>query len=116
MVSKLASSLVDKAQTIKLFSGSLVHQAYDQDEVTEEFVCNYGFNPKFRDTIEKGPLKVVGVDLDGEVRAVEVSDHPFYVGTLYQPQISSGRDSPHPLFVAYLRAALAFKKSGNRPQ
>ncbi len=116
MISKLACSLVDKTQPIKILTGSLVHQAYGQDEVTEEFVCNYGLNPKFRDTIEKGPLKIVGVDLDGEVRAVEVSDHPFYVGTLYQPQISSAPDSPHPIFVAYLRAALAFKKSGNRPQ
>ncbi|MBW2563521.1 MAG: hypothetical protein JRE29_05720, partial [Deltaproteobacteria bacterium] len=77
MISKLACSLVDKAQTIKLFSGSLVHQAYGQDEVTENFVCSYGLNPKFRDIIVKGPLKIAGVDLDGEVRAVEISDHPF---------------------------------------
>ena len=116
MVSKLASSLVGKAQKIKILTGSIVHQAYGQDEVTENFVCNYGLNPKFRDIIVKGPLKIAGVDLDGEVRAVEISDHPFYVGTLYQPQISSTPDSPHPLFVAYLRAALAFRMSGNRLQ
>jgi CTP synthase (UTP-ammonia lyase) len=67
----------------------------------------------FRDTIEKGQLKVAGVDLDGEVRVVEVSDHPFYVGTLYLPQISSAPGSPHPLVVAYLRAVLAFRTSGN---
>ncbi len=114
VINKLACSLVGKVQTVKIFSGSLVHQAYGQDEVEEQFVCNYGFNPKFRDTIEKGPLKIVGVDLDGEVRAVEVSGHPFYVGTLYQPQISSAPDCPHPIFIAYLRAALAFKTSGDR--
>jgi hypothetical protein len=38
---------------------------------------------------------------------VALSDHPFFVGTLYQPQISSAPDDPHPLIVAYLRAALA---------
>jgi len=80
--------------------------------VTEQFICNYGLNPKFRDSIEKGQLRVTGVDLDGEVRVVELSDHPFYVGTLYQPQISSVPDSPHPLIIAYLRAALAFRTSG----
>jgi CTP synthase (UTP-ammonia lyase) len=51
------------------------------------------------------------VDFLGEVRLVELSDHPFYVGTLYQPQLSSTPDSPHPLIVAYLRAALNFKTS-----
>jgi CTP synthase (UTP-ammonia lyase) len=42
---------------------------------------------------------------------VEISDHSFYVGTLYQPQLSSAPDSPHPLIVAYLRAALDFQAS-----
>lgn len=113
IISKLACSLDNKAQTLKIFSNSLVHKAYGQDEVTEQFICNYGLNPEFRDSIEKGQLRVVGVDLDGEVRVVEISDHPFYVGTLYQPQISTTPDSPHPLIIAYLRAALAFRKSGN---
>jgi CTP synthase (UTP-ammonia lyase) len=51
------------------------------------------------------------VDFHGEVRVVEISDHPFYVATLYLPQISSAPGSPHPLIVAYLRAVLAFRAS-----
>jgi CTP synthase (UTP-ammonia lyase) len=112
VVSKLACSLVGKSQMIKILAGSLFHETYGQDEVKEQFVCNYGLNLKFRDSIEKGRLKVVGVDLEGEVRAVEVTDHPFFVGTLYQPQISSTSESPHPLIVAYLRSALEFQKTG----
>ena len=111
IISKLACSLDNKTQKLKIFAGSLVHQAYGRGEVTEQFFCNYGLNPKFRDTTEKGRLIVAGVDLYGEVRVVELSDHPFYVGTLYQPQLSSTLDSPHPLIVAYLRAALDFKTS-----
>jgi CTP synthase (UTP-ammonia lyase) len=114
IISKLACSLDNKTQRLKIVAGSLVHEAYGQDEVTEQFICNYGLNPKFRDSIEKEQLKITGVGLDGEVRAVEVSDHPYYVGTLYQPQLSSTPDSPHPLIVAYLRAALAFRLSDVR--
>ena len=66
---------------------------------------------QFRDKIEEGQLKITGVDLDGEVRIVELSDHPFYVATLFLPQISSRPESPHPLIVAYLKAALAFQTS-----
>jgi len=116
LVSKLACSLVGRTQTIKIIPGSLVHRAYGREEVTEQFACSYGLNPRFRGKVEKGQLKITGVDLDGEVRVVEVSDHPFYVATLFLPQISSDPESPHPLIVAYLRAALAFRTSGKGKQ
>ncbi len=114
LISKLTCSLVGKAETIKIAPGSLLHQSYGRDEATEHFACNYGFNPKFRDKFEKGQLKATGVDLDGQVRAMELLDHPFYVGTLFLPQISSAPGSPHPLIVAYLRAALGYRKSARK--
>jgi CTP synthase (UTP-ammonia lyase) len=112
LVSKLAHSLVGKTQTIKILPGSLARAAYGRDAVPEQFACNYGLNPQFRDEIAKGRLKITGVDLDGEVRIVELPGHPFYAATLFLPQISSAPDSPHPLIVAYLRAALAFQTKG----
>lgn len=42
---------------------------------------------------------------------MELSDHPFYVATLFLPQVSSKPDRAHPLMVAYLKAALAFHNS-----
>ncbi|MDP2862369.1 MAG: hypothetical protein Q8N95_06220 [Desulfobacterales bacterium] len=116
LVSKLACSLVGKTQTIKILPGSLLHRAYGRHEVTEQFACNYGFNSQFRDKIEKGKLKITGVDPDGEVRAVEISDHPFYVATLFLPQISSAPETPHPLIVAYLVAALALPTPAKKKQ
>lgn len=109
LVSKLASSLVGKTQTIKILPGSLVHRAYGRDEAAEEFACSYGLNPLFQDRFEKSRLKITGVDLDREVRVVELLEHPFYVGTLFLPQISSTPESPHPLITAYLKAALSFQ-------
>ena len=114
LVSKLTCSLIGKTQTIKILPGSLLHRAYKRDEVTEQFACSYGLNPQFRDKVAKGQLKTTGVDLDGEVRAVEVLNHPFYVATLFLPQISSGPENPHPLIVAYLKAASACRSSGKR--
>ena len=114
LVSKLASSLVGKTQKIKILPGSLVHRAFGRDEVSEQFACNYGLNPQFQDKVEKGRLKITGVDLYGEVRVVEVLDHPFYVATLFLPQISSAPGSPHPLIVDYLKAALAFRTSDKK--
>ncbi len=105
MVSKLTCSLVGKAQTIKNIPGSIARQAYGEDEVTEQFVCNYGLNPEFRGEIEKSQLNIAGTDIDGEIRIVEESMHTFYIGTLFQPQISSEPNNPHPLIIAFLKAA-----------
>jgi CTP synthase (UTP-ammonia lyase) len=109
VISRLACSLVGKTQTIKIVPGSHAHQAYGRQEVTEQFSCNYGLNPGFRGRLEDGHLKFTGIDLKGEARIAELSEHPFYVATLFLPQISSRPDSPHPLIVAYLKAALAFQ-------
>jgi len=108
-ISKLACSLVGKSQTIKIVPGSLAQRAYAQEEVSEQFVCSYGLNPRFRNKIENGELQITGVDLDGEVRVVELSDHPFFIATLFQPQISSQPASPHPLVIEYLMAASSFQ-------
>ena len=108
LISKLSCSLVNKYQTLTIHPGSLLSQIYGQYEVTERFVCNYGLNPKFKEAIEIKSLKIVGIDQEGEVRAIEDSDHPFYIGTLYQPQLSSNPDKPHPLIAAYINATINY--------
>jgi CTP synthase (UTP-ammonia lyase) len=110
-ISKLACSLAGKTQQIKIVSDSLAHRSYGAHEVVEQFFCNYGLNPAFREEVKKGTLKITGVDSEGEVRIVELSDHPFYMATLFLPQTASKPESPHPLILAYLKAAMAFRSS-----
>jgi CTP synthase (UTP-ammonia lyase) len=109
LVSRLTCSPAGKTQTIKLVPGSLVHRAYGREEATEQFACSYGLNPQFQHRFEKGGLKITGVDPDGEARVVEMSDHTFYMATLFLPQISSQPANPHPLITAYVKAAFSFR-------
>jgi CTP synthase (UTP-ammonia lyase) len=102
---------VGQTQTIKIMPGSQAHKAYGQQEVKEQFYCNYGLNPRFREKCSQGQIRVTGVDLEEEVRIVELADHSFYVATLFLPQISSRAERAHPLIGAYLKAALAFQRS-----
>ncbi len=74
-------------------------------EVSEQYYCNFGLNPEHQQRMDDGGLRVVGTDQDGEARVVELPDRTFYLATLFVPQLSSQPDSPHPLIVAYLRAA-----------
>ncbi len=80
----------------------------------EQFACNYGLNPLFREKIARGPLKVTGVDVDGELRIAELPDHPFYFATLFLPQVLSTAALPHPIIVAYVKAAEAFRRARSR--
>jgi CTP synthase (UTP-ammonia lyase) len=86
--------------------GTLTRQAYGKEETVEEFRCNYGLNPAYRDQFGGGMLVVAGIDLDGEFRIVELTDHRYFVATLFLPQLSSSPDVPHPLILAYLKAAV----------
>jgi CTP synthase (UTP-ammonia lyase) len=106
LITKLPSSLVGKTQTIRVKPGSCAYEAYKEQEVTEQFYCNYGLNQRFINEFDMSLLKITGVDPEEGARIVELSDHPFYVATLFLPQISSKPGRPHPLIVAYLRAAL----------
>ena len=82
----------------------------------EQFQCNYGLNSQFRDRFDRGKLKITGLDLEGEVRIVELIDHPFYVATLFVPQLSSRPENPHPLIVSYLKAALVLRNAGRKSE
>lgn len=110
VISKLTCSLVGQTQAIKIMPGTLARQVYGKEEVAEKFRCNYGLDPEYRDKIGSGVLKISGVDPNGEVRIVELSDHRFFITTLFLPQLSSSFDMPHPLMIAYMQAAKVFQR------
>jgi CTP synthase (UTP-ammonia lyase) len=114
VISKLTCFLVGTTQTIMIVPGTQTHQAYGKAEVTEQFACNYGLNPEYREILSSGGLKVAGRDAAGEVRIVELSAHRFFIATLFLPQVASAPDRPHPLIVAYLQAARAFQAVRSR--
>jgi CTP synthase (UTP-ammonia lyase) len=105
-ISKLACPLIGKTQEIEIATDSIAHRAYGAQHVAEQFFCNYGLNPAFRDEVKRGKLNSTGVDSEGEVGIVELSDRPFYMATLFLPQIASTPESPHPLILAYLKATM----------
>ena len=59
----------------------------------------------FRRSNPKQRLGVSGHDEDGSVRIVELAAHPFFIATLFVPQVISSPGKPHPLIMAYLEAA-----------
>jgi CTP synthase (UTP-ammonia lyase) len=91
--------------TMRLAPGSLLRGIYGQDEIVEEFRCNFGVNPAYHESLAAGGLRPAALSRDGSWRAVELAGHPFYVATLFLPQHRSRPGAPHPVFGAWLRAA-----------
>ncbi len=90
---------------IRITSGTLLHRVYGRDDIEEGFFCNYEVNPKYEKRFEETGLKISARGTNGEIRAVEAPAHPFFVATLFQPQLASTPELAHPIVVAFARAA-----------
>lgn len=78
--------------------------------VSERHRHRYEFNNEYRDQFEKLGLKVAGTSPDGTiVEAVEIKDHPFFIGVQFHPEYISRPLTPHPLFVEFVKVSLAQK-------
>lgn len=105
LVAPLSCFLVGAQGIVKLKEGSRISRIYGTGEWAEEYHCNFGFNPRCRLLLESGEMEVTGVDTEGEIRVIELASHPFFIATLFQPELSALVGVAHPLISAYVRAA-----------
>ena len=106
LVAPLTCSVSEKTNFFRLAPDSKVANIYGANEITEQYgICNYGLNPEFAPLLEQAGMRIVGVDENGETRIMELLEHPFFVGTLFQPERSAFSKIVHPLIKAFLQAA-----------
>ncbi|HEU0276898.1 MAG TPA: CTP synthase [Rhodanobacteraceae bacterium] len=103
----LLCSLVEVTATVQLAAGSRLHLVYGAASVAEGYHCGYGLSGEFRRAIEGGPLHVTAVDAAGDVRGVELANHPFFVATLFQPERGALVGRVPPPVRAFVRSMLA---------
>jgi CTP synthase (UTP-ammonia lyase) len=102
----LSCSLVGKTMEVVLKPGSRSAEIYQAAQTMESYHCNFGLNPIYREQLEQAGLQITGTDRDNEARIMELPSHPFFIGTLFVPQARSVKGNPHPMIVAFCRAAL----------
>jgi CTP synthase (UTP-ammonia lyase) len=105
VVAPLACSLVETTGRVRFAPGSLLARAYATPEETEGYHCRFGLNPVFADALTRGPLRVTAWDEAGDVRAIELTGHPFFVATLFQPERAALAGRTPPIALAFVRAA-----------
>jgi len=114
----LGGSMRLGAYPATLKPGSLVAEAYGTTEVSERHRHRYEVNNLYRDQLEAAGLVISGTSPDGRlVEFVELSRdrHPFFVGTQAHPELKSRPTRAHPLFDAFIGAALAYSAAERLP-
>ncbi|MDO1511780.1 CTP synthase [Maribacter confluentis] len=113
-------TITDKGGTMRLGAwdcdlkeGSLVREVYGgAAQISERHRHRYEFNNAYLDKLEHAGLIATGFNKKTNlVEIVEAKDHPWFIGVQYHPEYKSTVANPHPLFVGFVKAALAYKKS-----
>jgi CTP synthase len=90
---------------------TLAEQAYGRSEIWERHRHRYEFNNKYYEQLASHGLVFSGLSPDGQlVEIVEIKDHPWFLGCQFHPEFKSRPMEPHPLFAAFIKAALENKK------
>ena len=106
LIEPLACSLVGHEGVVTIEPGSLAQSVIGSERTVERYFCAYGPS-RHLDTLRAHGLRFSGYDEDGHVRVVELPGHPFFLASLFQPELSGDGSRPHPMVRALARAAVA---------
>jgi CTP synthase len=100
-------------QACALVADSLARKVYGADTIVERHRHRYEVNNIYLNRLQQAGLKVSGKSEDGRLcEMVELPDHPWFIGCQFHPEFTSSPRAGHPLFTAFVRAALAHQESG----
>lgn len=104
LIVPLACSLLGEEATVVVEAGTVAARLMGPGPSTERFFCRYGAAGRYLATLQDHGLVVSARDELGDVRMAELPDHPFYVGSLFQPELSSDPTWVHPLIAGFAAA------------
>lgn len=102
LITPLTCSLAGKTDQIFFKPGSRLYAIFNEESTFGEYQCRYGLNPLWKNQLESAGLVFSGYDSAGEVRAFELPNHPFFIGALFQPELSAMRNISHPLIKVFV--------------
>jgi len=97
-----------------LVEGSIAQKAYGKPSISERHRHRYEVNPEYIERLTKAGLMFSGLSPDRrlmEIAELPKSEHPFMLGTQFHPEMKARPLSPHPLFSAFIKAAIEDKKA-----
>lgn len=105
LIVPLACSLAGHEGAVDVSPGSLAERILGSTRTVERYHCSYGLDPARIDTLRAGGMYFTGFDDDGDARILELPEHPFFLATLFQPELAGDGSRPHPVIRAFATAA-----------
>ncbi|QKZ13939.1 CTP synthase [Spirosoma sp. KUDC1026] len=99
------------AYPCKIEKDSRAYQIYGKTQISERHRHRYEFNNDYLESFAKAGMRATGINPEtGLVEIVEVASHPWFVGVQFHPELKSTVMNPHPLFVQFVKAGLAYHR------
>ncbi len=115
-VANLGGTMRLGAYPCVLSAGSKAANAYQTNLVHERHRHRFEFNNRYREMFERRGAWFSGLSPDRRlVEIMELRDHPFMLGSQFHPEFQSRPNHPHPLFMAFVEAAIAHEAQGQQP-
>ena len=105
VVVALECSLVGHEGGIAYAPGTLMQRIMGVERSVERYHCSYGLDPRHVDVLTAHGVRFTAHDDDGAARALELDGHPFFLGTLFQPELAGDGTRAHPVIRAFAHAA-----------
>lgn len=94
----------------RLFKKTKAFEIYKSQNITERHRHRYEFNNTYLKDFEANGMSAVGINPHQNlVEIVELKNHPFFIGVQFHPELKSKVENPHPIFVAFIKAAMEYK-------
>jgi CTP synthase (UTP-ammonia lyase) len=104
VIVQLECSLVGHEGPITYAPGTLMARIAGVERSLERYHCSYGISPSYVEVLERAGVTFGAHDDDGAPRALELQDHPFFLGTLFQPELAGDGTRPHAVIRAFAEA------------
>lgn len=110
-ITKMGGTMRLGAYDCELRRRSKASAAYGSLKISERHRHRYEFNDAFKETLEKAGLLFSGINpQSGLVEIIELKNHPWFLGTQFHPELKSTVETPHPLFVAFVKACTEYQQ------
>jgi CTP synthase (UTP-ammonia lyase) len=107
LIVPLECSLFGEEATVTIAPDTAAARIMGPGPTTERYFCRYGLNPEYLDTLLAHGLVISGRDDRGDARVAELPDQPFFIASLFQPELSSDPTWVHPLITGFAAAVRA---------
>ena len=104
LVSSLICALIDETDPVIPEPNGLIDTLCGSEKLHETYRCSFGINPEYEHIFENSEFHVSARDPNGAIRAMSLTNHPFFLGTAFQPERAALEGKRHPIITGFIKA------------